>query len=125
MPTTVRIAVFSTDPISSSENNVDSVTQTQNSRHEHWSIYGGMDVVRFYWPLDGEMNLFLQIWQPQPAVNESTFRITFPGATGVLGWECVIPLVGKVPLMLRKPATTDIIEVAADPFSVEVEAIYF
>lgn len=125
MPTTVRIAIFSTDPEAGVEDNVDSVTQAQNTRHERWSIFGGQDPVRMYWPLNGEMNLFLQLWLPQPATAESTFRITFPGATSWLGWECIVPAIGRINLMLRKPATTDIIELVADPFSIEADAIYF
>lgn len=125
MPTTVRIALFSTDSQTGTEDNVDSVTQTQSSRRERWSIGGGMDPTRFYWPLDGEMNLFLQLWQPQPAISETTFKITFPSDPSGRGWECVVPLAGRINLLLRKPAPTDIIEVSADQYSVEVDATYF
>lgn len=125
MPTTVRIALFSSDPQVGTEDNVDSVIQAQSSRHERWSIGGGMEQVRFYWPLEGEMNLFLQLWQPQPAINDTVFRILFPGAMTWLGWECVVPKAGRINLLLRRPATTDIIEVAADQYSVEVDAVYF
>lgn len=125
MPTTVRIAIFSTDSESGTEENVDSVTSTETSRRERWSIFGGQDPLRFYWPLAGEMTLFLQLWQPQPATAETTFKITAPGGLSVLSWDCVVPAAGRINLMLRKPATTDIIELVADPFSIEAEAVYY
>jgi len=74
-----------------------------------------------FWPLSGELNVFLQIWQPQPALGASSFQIKYAGTEG---WTCVIPQVGRVPLMLRMP-NTDIFEIYCDPYSVEVEAIYF
>lgn len=122
MPTTARIAITLTDPESSTEENVDSVTSSEGGRHERWTIPGGVGEIRMYWPLSGELNVFLQVWQPQPALDTTIFTLRFPGTDG---WSCAIPRVGRVPMMFRVPYGTDIIEAIADPFSVEVDAMYF
>jgi hypothetical protein len=110
-----------TDPDSSTEENLDYVASTPNGRRERWSIYGGTEPVRFYWPLSGELNGFFQIWQIQPASGETIFKISYPGTEG---WSFVVPAIGRVPLLLRMPST-DILEISSDPWSTEVEVMYF
>jgi hypothetical protein len=125
MPTTIRIAASLTDINSSSEDNVDFVRTTQAGRHERWSIGGGNPATRFYWPLEGESNLFLQIWQPQPALHETTLSISYPNTSNWSGWGILVPAVGRVPFLVSKPPLTDIIELIADQYSVEVDALFF
>jgi len=127
MPSTARVFISLTDTNSATEENVDFVAPTSGGRHERWSIYGGAEEVRFFWPPTGELNLFLQVWQIQPATSATTFKLFFP-AVGGWGWYFTVPAgPGKIPLMLRKPpdASGDNFYVLADPFSVEVDAIYF
>lgn len=125
MPTTVRFVILSTDPEAGIENNMDVILPAQSSRHEHWTIAGNVPAIRFFWPVEGEMYLFLQLWRPQPATEEAPFFVSTPGDAGWIGWDIMVPPVGRTYLLLRKPRVSDIIEMYADRFTVEVEGIYF